>query len=282
MYLNLLADDPSPKDHQIDKLHFLLTLRISAAALSNIRATTYPPIFPPVFPPHSTPLTHLLAAIPHIFYQKKKEKTMWKVTVPTLLAAVASLASAQEYDTSEPFTLKLISKANSTINGQFLASCHAGAAIEELCLAGTDGTPDDSNTYNLNITTSADSSDQEFDTGILTWLLQGSGFNVSEGLVFSPSLTSNVVAPEFEPAESYAFQVGFDCEDRLFIYSSIYDEACFTAGEVPTAVTPVPLYQWYACYTYNGGYYYHVLAWVTEGEPINPTCEAVEVKRVFI
>ncbi|KAJ4391569.1 hypothetical protein N0V93_005188 [Gnomoniopsis smithogilvyi] len=188
---------------------------------------------------------------------------MWKLTIPTLLVAVASLASAQEYNTSAPFTLKVTSTTNSTIN------------------AGTDGTPSDYNTYNLNVSTSS-SSDQEFETGILTWVLHGADFNVSEGLVFSPSLTSNVVAPEFEPAESFSFQVGFDCEDKLFIYSSYYDETSFTPGTTPTSVDPVPLYQWYVCYTYNEGYYYQSLAWVTVGEPINPTCEAVEVERIFI
>lgn len=206
---------------------------------------------------------------------------MWKITIPTLFAAVASLASAQDYNTSAPFTLKITSTTNSTINGQFLEACHAGAAIEQLCLAGTDGTPSDYNTYNLN-TTATDISDEEFETGILTWELQGADFNVSEGLVFAPGLTSNVVAPEFEPAESYDFLVGFDCEDKLFIYSSYYDETTFTPDTVPTSVTPEPLYQWYACYTYSSGYYYHVLAWVTVGEPINPTCEAVEVERVFV
>lgn len=207
---------------------------------------------------------------------------MWKLTIPTLLAAMASLASAQEYNISAPFTLKVISTSNSTINGQYLEACHAGAAIEELCLGGTDGTPSDYNTYNLNVSTEATFSDEEFETGILTWTLQGDDFSVSEGLVFNPSLTSNVVAPEFEPAESFEFLVGFDCEDKLFIYSSYYDETSFTPSTVPDSVDPEPLYRWYACYVYNGGYYYQALAWVTVGEPINPTCEAVEVERVFV
>lgn len=40
--------------------------------------------------------------------------------------------------------------------------------------------------------------------------------------------------------------------------------------------------QWYACYTYSTGYYYHTLAWVPAGEPSNPTCEAVNVTRTFL
>lgn len=205
---------------------------------------------------------------------------MWKLSLPVLLAAVAPLASAQDYNTSAPFTLKVTTPSNSTINGQYLEACHAGAAIEELCLAGTDGTPGDYNTYNLNTTTNY--GNQKFETGILTWTLHGADFNVSEGLVFAPSLTSNVVAPEFEPAESYNFLLGFDCEDRLFMYSGYYDETTFTPDALPTQVDPVPLYRWYACYTYSLGYYYQSLAWVTVGEPVNPTCEAVNVTRTFV
>lgn len=206
---------------------------------------------------------------------------MWKLTITTLLAVVAPLASAQDYNISAPFALKLTSPTHPSVDGQFLAACHAGAAIEELCLAGKGSNPSDYDTYNLN-TTTTDDSDEKFETGILTWTLHGSGFNVSEGLVFTPSLSSNVVAPQFEPAEYYSTMLGFDCEDRMFIYSEYYDEASFKPGTLPTEVTPVPLYHWYACYTYSLGYYYQVLAWVTVGKPINPTCKAVNVVRVFV
>lgn len=163
-----------------------------------------------------------------------------KFTVPTALALTATLASAQEYNTSKPFTLKLTS-SNSTINGQFLDACHAGAAIEELCLAGTNGTANAYNTFALNTTDNSGYSGEEYETGVLVWTLEGANFNESEGLVFNPSLSSNVVAPEFEPSYSNDY-VGFDDDDNMFIYSSYYDESEFTAGVYPTEVTPEPLY----------------------------------------
>lgn len=163
-----------------------------------------------------------------------------KFTVPTALALMATKASAQEYNTSKPFTLKLTS-CNGTINGQFLGACHAGAAIEELCLNGKNGTADAYNTFALNTTDTSEDPVQPYQTGILVWTLEGANFNESEGLVFNPSLSSNVVAPEFWPSASSDF-VGFDDDDKMFIYSSYYDDSKFTAGEYPKQVTPKPLY----------------------------------------
>lgn len=198
-----------------------------------------------------------------------------KFTLSALLALTLSAVSAQGYNTSAPFTLKLESD-NEDINGQYLGACHAGAAIEQLCLSGTDGTPVNYNTFTLNVT----SSSTDFEVGPLVWILQGSGFNLSSGLTFTQNLHSNVAVPTFTPSPSYDY-VGFDADNKLFIYSTTYDESAFVAGEYPTPQPTTPEYQWYACYTYTG-YYYHALAWATTGEPINPTCEAVNVTRTFV
>lgn len=169
-----------------------------------------------------------------------------KPTTPALLLSLAgSLAQAQEvFNTSDPFTLSVSTDDDDTIDGQFLDACHSGAALAVLCLYGSDGTPSASNTYRLN-TTSDDTS--EFEEGLLVWELEGSGFNVSEALVFTPYLTSNVVTPQFQPGApedgGYLDYVGFDDDDVLFIYSGYVDEKNFTAGTYPTSVTPYPLYQ---------------------------------------
>ncbi|KAJ0109306.1 hypothetical protein N8I77_007958 [Diaporthe amygdali] len=194
-----------------------------------------------------------------------------KLILSALLAFTLSAVSAQDFNTSAPFTLKLESD-NDDINGQYLGACHAGAAIEQLCLDGTDGTPVNYNTFTLNVTSSG--------TGPLVWILQGSGFNLSSGLSFSQTLYSNLAVPWFTPSVSYDY-VGFDADNKLFIYSGSYDESTFVAGQYPNATAQKPLYQWYACYTYTG-YYYNALAWATTGEPINPTCEAVNVTRTFV
>jgi hypothetical protein len=226
-----------------------------------------------------------------------------KSLLSALFALTLSVVSAQEYNTSAPFTLKLESD-NADINGQYLGACHAGAALEQLCLSGTDGTPVNYNTFTLNVT----SSSTGFETGPLVWNLQGDSFNVSSGLAFIQNLHSNVAVPWFTPSPSNDY-VGFDADNKLFIYSATYDESAFVAGEYPAGQPTVPtyqvsvalspwpgcfvlvclwdhmadlvLFQWYACYTYTG-YYYHALAWATSGKPINPTCEAVNVTRTFV
>lgn len=151
-----------------------------------------------------------------------------------LLALTLSAASAQEFNTSAPFTLKLESD-NEDINGQFLGACHAGAAIEQLCLSGTDGTPVNYNTFTLNTTSSSE-------TGPLVWILQGADFNLSSGLSFSQNLHSNVAVPSFTPSLTYDY-VGFDADNKLFINSAPYDESTFVPGEYPVGQPTVPTYQ---------------------------------------
>jgi hypothetical protein len=160
-----------------------------------------------------------------------------KSILSALLALTLSVVSAQEYNTSAPFTLKLESD-NADINGQYLGACHAGAAIEQLCLSGTDGTPVNYNTFTLNFT----SSSAEFETGPLVWILQGADFTLSSGLSFSQNLHSNVAVPTFTPSPSYDY-VGFDADNKLFIYSATYDESAFVAGEYPTGQPTTPQYQ---------------------------------------
>ncbi|ROW12067.1 hypothetical protein VMCG_00497 [Cytospora schulzeri] len=202
-----------------------------------------------------------------------------KFMLSALLSLTVSSVSAQEYNTSAPFVLKLDSTV-ANISGQYLSACHAGAAIEQLCLAGSDIPANNYGTYTLNVSL-ASSSDETYETGPLVWILPTSTLNVSSGLVFSHDLTSNIAVPLFEPSSSTDY-VGFDEDDKLFIYSSYYDQSTFVSGIYPTQVAPVPLYQWYACYTYNLGYYYNALAWVTSGKPDNPTCTAVNVTREFV
>lgn len=161
-----------------------------------------------------------------------------KSMLSALLALSAlSVASAQDYNTSAPFTLKLESD-NEDINGQFLGACHAGAAIEQLCLSGTDGTPVNYNTFTLNYT----SASADLATGPLVWILRGADFELSSGLSFSQNLHSNVAVPSFTPSPSYDY-VGFDADNKLFINSGPYDESTFVPGEYPTGQPTVPQYQ---------------------------------------
>lgn len=172
---------------------------------------------------------------------------MAKFTVPALLAAMGSFflqASAQEFNTSDPFIL-LLSSDDATVSGQTLGACHSGAAIEQLCLAGNDTTPSTYNTFTFNVSTSASVPEDQEPTGILVWELHGGNFNVSSGLTFNGLMTldSNVVAPQIQPGGgSVPASVAFDEDDKLFLYSSYVDDSTFVPGEFPVPATQRPLY----------------------------------------
>lgn len=170
---------------------------------------------------------------------------MAKFTFPALLAALGSfslLASAQTYNTSAPFILQL-SSDNANISGQVIGACHSGAAFEVPCLAGNDTTPTSFTTFNFNVSANAVVEDGQFYNGYLVWNLQGGNFNLSEPLTFGATpLDTNVVAPQFSP-DYPTSQVAFDDDDKLFIYSSYYDDTKFQPGVFPTIINPVPLYQ---------------------------------------
>lgn len=154
-----------------------------------------------------------------------------------LVALTVSLVSAQDFNTSDPFVLK-VTGSTANVTGQYLGACHAGAAIEQLCLSGTDVLTDNYGTFTLNVSTRAGG---DYETGPLVWELPLGSINVSEGLQLSQTLYSNLAIPLFEPSTSYDY-VGFDEDDKLFIYSGIYDESTFVPGVYPTAVAQVPLY----------------------------------------
>lgn len=61
-------------------------------------------------------------------------KSIFALSSLLLLGAV----SAQEIE-SKPFHLVITGSAKKAYNGEKLAACHSGAAIESLCLAGDSG-----------------------------------------------------------------------------------------------------------------------------------------------
>lgn len=166
---------------------------------------------------------------------------MTRLVIPTAFAlAAASVASAQDFNTSEPFSLALSSDVED-VDGSLLYACHAGAAIEALCLEASNATIDSSNTFTHNTTDAIVGED--YAVGPLVWVLQTSSINVSSGLTFQGTpFDSNVLPPLFFPGPSNDY-VGFDDDDKLFIYSSYFDESTFEPGVYPTQRTPVPLYQ---------------------------------------
>ncbi|KAK1756197.1 hypothetical protein QBC47DRAFT_379383 [Echria macrotheca] len=195
----------------------------------------------------------------------------------------ATAAMGQTIKQSEPFFLKVTS-SNLTIDGKFLYSCHAGAALQTLCLGSRDvpTTNVNSATFYLNTTVYEG---KESDTGNLIWNLvlapgaDGSQQIVSEPLTFQYTPGSNVAITWFAPGYPTQPEVGFN-NSALFV-NSYPDDSHFT-DTYPEQFTSTRISNWYACWVLAGSYYYNALSWVTAGAPHNPTCQSVSVIKVDV
>lgn len=205
-----------------------------------------------------------------------------KLSLATLALTLAALTTAQFNNQSAPFNLVLASE-NKTIDGQYLAACHEGAAIEGLCLAGIPSPSKPGEiapaTFNFNTSDQAVTPNATLGApGWVTYLLRGGNFNESEPLGLYINPTTNVALPLFYPGGELATTMSFDSNNLLNIQGYIDD-----TQNPPTSGDTVAYYRWYSCTTYYTGYTYVTLAWVLgEGNPQNPTCVKVDVKRVFV
>jgi hypothetical protein len=102
-------------------------------------------------------------------------------------------------------------------------------------------------------------------------------FTVSEPMSLYLQPETNVALPLFIPGYDTTY-VGFDKEDKLYISYYVDDTV-----SPPKAGKTKKLYNWYTCETYYTGYTYTTLAWLIgrECKPQNPSCEKVDVVRVF-
>jgi hypothetical protein len=180
----------------------------------------------------------------------------------------AGAVTAQSlFNQTGPFNLQIIS-TEAKWNGQYLAACHEGAAIEAFCPAGNSQVPF---FFNYSSPNPADETTQ----GFLTWMLQGGNFNLSEATRLAYDPTTNLAVPMLYPDPSLAQYVGFSVDDFLYIQG--FDPTVYPRNYSNT----VQYYRWYICET-NVGYDYDTLAWgLGESQPDNPTCSYVQVKRIF-
>jgi hypothetical protein len=203
-----------------------------------------------------------------------------KFTLPIALG-LATSTSAQYLNQSEPFNLVLVSE-NATVNGDTLSSCHTGAAIESLCLSNSNSTskpePIPAAVFTFNTSESVFVPNATLGVpGIVTWTLPASP-PIPEALGLSFDPTTNVALPLLWPGDSLATTMAFDSNNLLNIQGYVDDTVDPIVAGNYTAY-----YRWYSCNTYYAGYQYVTLAWkVGEGEPQNPSCIKVDVKRVFI
>lgn len=199
----------------------------------------------------------------------------FSTTTTILGTALAGTVAAQNQ--SAPFTLRVVSPdPSSNITDLYLYACHAGAAIEGLCLGSNSSTPTASNTFYFNTTSCEGCTPSNL--GDLVWNLPvqlPDADYLSEPLIIAlDNLGSNVHFPLFEPGYGSS-QLGFTDAGKLF--ASVYgDDSKNVPGQRPESVTE-ELQHWHVCWGAVGGYYYQALAWVTAGKPHNPTCEKVEV-----
>jgi hypothetical protein len=205
-----------------------------------------------------------------------------KLAIPAITLALAASTAAQYDKQSKPFYLVLNSE-NKTVNGQYLAACHEGAAIEALCLANAPSPSKPgqiaASTFTFNTSDTVVTPNATLGSpGWVTYELRGGNFNVSEPLGLYVEPTTNVALPLFYPGTSEATTLSFDEHDLLNIQGYVHDTL-----NPPTWGDYVAYYRWYSCTTYYTGYTYVTLTWVLgEGAPQNPTCVKVDVKRVFL
>lgn len=130
--------------------------------------------------------------------------------------ALAAVSSAQYLNQTDPFKLTILSAHNETLNGSSLFACHEGAAIEGICNAGQlHMIPDASSTFTFNYSDSIPPQDESLGaSGYLTYLLQGSGFNLSQPMELTILESSNVAHPIFSPSETGQL-VAFDSKEML-------------------------------------------------------------------
>lgn len=95
-------------------------------------------------------------------------------------------------------------------------------------------------------------------------------------MALSYNPTSNVAVPLFGPGGDSGTFVGFDKANKMFIAQYLDDSI------VPPAYVPKAVYRWAICKT-NAGYYYTTLAWIMGSHSSdNPTCQKVDIVRVFL
>ncbi|KAH8652211.1 hypothetical protein BX600DRAFT_516274 [Xylariales sp. PMI_506] len=195
------------------------------------------------------------------------------------IAASVGLVAAQEFLVQTgPFNLVLSSTVNKTLNGQILGACHAGAAVESLCLYTA---VDDPSFYEFYFNTTAPPEQGETTLGLLTWNEVGNNFVYNEPLALITNPASNLAFPLIWPDESVQQTIAFTETDALGVLVSVDDTA------KPPNVYPdgqaVLTERWVVCETYFQGYSYTALQWVLgDRKPQNPSCQAVTVKKVSV
>jgi hypothetical protein len=191
-----------------------------------------------------------------------------KGTAATLIAT--SVTTAAPTAVEKPFQLSVVS-SNSTLNGKILAPCHWHVLTQGLCPQPATETKPERDSFNTTTKPSGAVS--------MNWsLTRGQpGPQMVLNFTLSSSIFSNVANAMFTSSD-YAWDVFFDEKDLMYLEGMADDR------KVPIEeYTVQKYYRWYVCNTVYNSYRYQTLAW-GQGEPApqNPTCQKIDVKRLYI
>jgi hypothetical protein len=196
------------------------------------------------------------------------------------LLALSATAACQYLNQSAPFRLVLESN-NATLNGTVLGACHSGAASEVVCLTDTPITDEPSygTIFYYNFSSTTENNYTDLDTrGGLGYTLEAGVGPIPSRWSLAVDYTSNVAFATIGPGDITYGTFSFDSCGYLYIQKSFDDTVI-----PPVNIDPVKkLENWYIC-SMSWAYRYETLAWKigVTGEPQNPSCSKVRVKRVF-
>jgi hypothetical protein len=163
-----------------------------------------------------------------------------------------------------------------------LGACHQGAAIEGLCPTGekiADPASSYTTFYHYVSSGSQETAGAPNTPGGLSWTLHAGNMEVPSAMSLSFITGSNLANPTFFPGNETYTPVGFkDCGN---MYIPQYQDDTVSP---PVYYTPsLQLENWYVCLT-RWSYLYSTLSWKigVKGDPQNPSCQKVEVTRVFV
>jgi len=163
-----------------------------------------------------------------------------------------------------------------------LGACHQGAAIEGLCFTSETlrDPPSSYTTFYHNVSSFGnDTAGAANVDGVLGWTLRAAGgLNVPSAMNIPFSGTSNIANPTFYPGTDNYDLIAFEEDGCAYIRASLDDTV-----SPPTWFDPSrKVKNWYICLT-RWSYLYYTLSWKVglTGEPQNPSCQKVDVVRVF-
>lgn len=164
-----------------------------------------------------------------------------------------------------------------------LGACHQGAAIEGLCITSETlrDPPSLYTTFYHNVTSWDNNTAGAVGVdGVLGWTLRAAGgLVVPSAMALSLSPTSNIANPTFGPGTDKYTLIAFEKDGCAYIEASSDDTV-----SPPSYFNPSrKVKNWYVCLT-RWSYLYYTLSWKVglSGQPQNPSCQKVDVVRVFI